>query len=41
VKLSGRNLGNEEYDVIGLALIQGIRVAGEPRMWLAELNYKF
>jgi iron complex outermembrane receptor protein len=41
LKISGRNLGNEQYDVIGLALVQGIRVPGEPRTWLAELNYKF
>jgi outer membrane receptor protein involved in Fe transport len=40
-RLYGKNLTEEEYYTIGLALVSGIRVPSEPRTWGLEVRYNF
>ncbi len=40
-RLYGKNLTEEEYYTIGLALVSGIRVPSEPRTWGLEVKYNF
>lgn len=40
-RLYGKNLTQEEYYTIGLALVSGIRVPSEPRTWGLEVKYSF